>query len=266
MSRHAYRPNRFLPRLEALETRSCPAVLHPAGTVRNVIADGQPGRVMIVQPHPADLPAVVQVVAAKRRRRHRVRPHRVHPGPHPGHVPVGTTPGRGGSTAGPRTTVGDVLVNGQPLSRATIHALAQIGVQARPGSFWYDNVSGATGVSGLGTLGFIPAGLGLGGPLQADASNGTSGVFINGRQATTGEVAFLQALTGAAIPPGRYFLDANGNAGPEGGPVAVNLIQSANQRGRQSPLTTYDRTGISVLADGSFVGVLDHDGGSVTFD
>ena len=33
------------------------------------------------------------------------------------------------------------------------------------------------------------------------------------------------------IKPGRYFADAYGNAGLEGGPVMVNLLQAAQQRG-----------------------------------
>jgi hypothetical protein len=283
----SFRPNPFRPHLEVLETRCCPTAVHPAGNVHPAVG-GQANQVRIVQDDTANLrpvtcaapergmqaaapcegvpaPTAKQVTVAKRRRRHRVKPHRGHPVPLPPPVPGGTLPG-GVGTAGPTTATDAVLVNGQPLSPATVQGLLQFGVQARPGSYWYDNRSGAAGFTGQGTLGFIPAGLDLGGPLQADASNGTSGVFINGRQATLGEVAFLQSVTGFTIPPGRYFLDANGDAGVEGGPVAVNLLQLANQRGRSSPLTTYDRTGISVLADGNFVGVLDHEGNSVTFD
>src|SRR5262249_17922656 len=127
--------------------------------------------------------------------------------------------------------------------------------------------SGAAGLIGQGTSGFLPAGLPLGGPLMADASNGTSGIFVNGRQLTTGEEAFLETVLGSPIAPGRYFLDANGDAGMEGGPVLVTRVRPPRQRGvgHTGALTTYDRTGISVLGDGNFIGILNQDGSSVTF-
>jgi hypothetical protein len=160
-----------------------------------------------------------------------------------------------------------ILVNGVPLSAAGAAILRHLGIRPLPGAYWYDNVSGAAGAIGQGTSGFLPAGLPLGGPLQADASNGTSGVFVNGRQLTTAEEAFLESVLGAPIAPGSYFLDANGDAGPEGGPVLANLVQLAQQRGigHVSPLSTYDLTGLSVLGDGSFIGILNSDGSSVTF-
>jgi hypothetical protein len=163
---------------------------------------------------------------------------------------------------------GQVLVNGVPLSAAGLQILHQFSVFPLPGSYWYDSRSGAAGIVGQGTSGFLPAGLPLGGALSADASNGTSGVFVNGRQLTTGETDFLGTVLGSPIAPGRYFLDANGDAGMEGGPVLVNLIQLARQRGvgNHSVLSTYDVTGIGVLGDGNFIGILNQDGPSITFD
>jgi hypothetical protein len=153
------------------------------------------------------------------------------------------------------------------LTLAGLRILDRLGLSPQPGSYWYDGRSGAVGLIGAGTSGFLPPGLPLGGPLPPDASNGTSGVFVNGRELTTGEDAFLQGVIGSPIAPGRYFLDADGNAGMEGGPVLVNLIQLAQQRhvGRPGPFSTYDLTGISVLGDGSFVGILNQEGPSVTF-
>jgi hypothetical protein len=139
--------------------------------------------------------------------------------------------------------------------------LRHLGISPRPGAYWYDSRSGAVGPLGQGTIGFLPPGLPLGGPLRADASNGTSGVFVNGRELTVGEEAFLETVLGAPIAPGFYFLDANGDAGLEGGPVTVNLVQLARQRGvgHVDPLSTYDLTGISVLGSGNDVGILNHD-------
>jgi hypothetical protein len=75
--------------------------------------------------------------------------------------------------------------------------------------------------------GVLPAGLRLGGPLRADASRGTSGVFFNGRELTTNEVASLRQHV--PVEPGRYWLDSSGNAGPEGGPATANLAQMVQQ-------------------------------------
>src|SRR5262249_29385417 len=167
----------------------------------------------------------------------------------------------------PASVARHILVNGVPLQPAIVHTLQNFGLRPLPGSYWYDARSGAAGILGQGTSGFLPPGLPLGGPLQADASNGTSGVFVNGRQLTAGEEAFLESVVASPIAPGRYFLDASGDAGLEGGPVLVNLVQLARQRGvgRTGPLSSYDRTGISVLGDGSFIGILNQDGNSVTF-
>jgi hypothetical protein len=160
-----------------------------------------------------------------------------------------------------------IRVNGVPLSAAGAAILQRLGIRPLPGAYWYDSVSGAVGASGQGTSGFLPAGLPLGGPLPADASNGTSGVFVNGRQLTAGEKAFLESVLGTPIAPGSYFLDANGDAGPQGGPVVANLVQLAREQGigHVSPLSTYDLTGLSVLGDGSFIGILNSNGQSVTF-
>jgi hypothetical protein len=68
-------------------------------------------------------------------------------------------------------------------------------------------------------------GLALGGPLAADASRGTSGVFINGRQLSVGEKLYLERLCQTPVVPGRYWIMANGVGGYEGGPAYFNLAQ-----------------------------------------
>ena len=52
------------------------------------------------------------------------------------------------------------------------------------------------------------------GTLPAGASNGDTGVFINGRELPAAEVAFFAALVGQ-LQPGRYWMDAAGNWGRE---------------------------------------------------
>jgi hypothetical protein len=146
-----------------------------------------------------------------------------------------------------------VVVNGVTLTQDDWEALRQrFNLPEASGRFWYDNLSGATGRDGRGTGGFLVPGLNLGGPLQPDASGGTTGVFVNGRELTGGEVSFLQSILRSTIPQGRYWLDGAGNAGPEGGPATVNLVDAYNSytsilhdptlRGR-SPLTEWDILG-----------------------
>jgi hypothetical protein len=53
---------------------------------------------------------------------------------------------------------------------------------------------GAWGIQGGPTLGFLQAGLAIGGALQSNALNGDTGVFINGRQLHRLDVVSLQQL------------------------------------------------------------------------
>jgi hypothetical protein len=183
--------------------------------------------------------------------------------------------------------VASVIVNNRPLSHAELLSLAQTlrmlspngnGVQFLPGRFWYDPVSGAIGLMGQGTGGFLPPNLTSLGTVPADASLGSSGVFINGRQITgphdpvtrppgaLDELTFLERLINGPILPGNYFLHANGDAGvinPDGsqGPVLLNLVQLARNQGganrtgdtRPGPFSTYDLTGVAVFADNSIL-------------
>jgi hypothetical protein len=64
--------------------------------------------------------------------------------------------------------------------------------------------------------------------LRANASRGNTGVVINGRELHQLDVAVLQRL--GPFLPGRYWMDALGNFGFEGGPILGNvwvLVQMA---------------------------------------
>jgi hypothetical protein len=88
-----------------------------------------------------------------------------------------------------------IVVNGQALSAETVQQLKQIYPVVIPsGRYWYYPVSGAWGREGQPIAGQMMPGLSLGGPLQATASRGTSGVFINGRQITDGEKSYIEVL------------------------------------------------------------------------
>ena len=141
-----------------------------------------------------------------------------------------------------------IVVNGTPLAAAQVAALEQrYRVRIRPGAYWYDRATGAWGVQGGPVAGVIAAGLALGGPLRSNASNGTSGIFINGRQLHALDVARL--MTFMRPLPGRYWMDAAGNFGYERGPAIGNVYALANRSRspRQGILSTYDKTGAVVI-------------------
>lgn len=123
-----------------------------------------------------------------------------------------------------------VVINGVAVPPSTLAALeASHRLQIADGRYWYDRASGAAGPAGGPTLAFIAPGLELGGPLASDASAGNTGVFLNGRELPQYDLVALTRLVGF-VQPGRYFLDANGNAGFEGGPPLINLIAASRQQ------------------------------------
>ena len=152
------------------------------------------------------------------------------------------------SAASPAAAELDVRVNGVRLEPALVATLSRdYHLQFRSGDFWYDRRCGAWGVVGFPASGVVAPGIPMGGELRADASHGTSGVFVNGRELTLLEVAYLQQL--GPVQRGRAWLDAQGNFGPEGGPAIGNLFLLAQSRSvpRQGVLSTWDRTGVAVF-------------------
>ena len=128
-----------------------------------------------------------------------------------------------------------VYVNNVALSTKDIGALEQAyRVRILDGRYWYDKVSGAWGMEKGPALGQIHPALKLGGALRADAPGGgngkLTGVFINGRELHPRDVQALQQIT--PVSPGRYWVDAQGTGGYEGGPAIFNLHQLAQQAAR----------------------------------
>jgi len=144
------------------------------------------------------------------------------------------TPAASPAGAAAEPAVRAVKFNGRPLDADGLATLAKLETAYRTrlpdGAYWYDPVCGAFGAWGGPVLVILPAGLPLNGPVPANASGSSSGVFANGRELHAFDVLYLQHLLGP-IKPGRYFTDAYGNAGLEGGPILVNLLQAAQQRG-----------------------------------
>jgi len=136
-----------------------------------------------------------------------------------------------------------IVVNGQPLSAETVRQLQQIyPVAIAPGRYWYDAVSGAWGREGQPIAGQMMAGLSLGGPLQTNASRGTSGVFINGRQITAGEKAYIEGICQTPVAPARYWIMSSGIGGYEGGPAFFNLAQCPGVAQQSSGPRSMSRT------------------------
>jgi hypothetical protein len=126
-----------------------------------------------------------------------------------------------------------VVVNGTRLPDEMRMALQIAYSTVIPGGrYWYDSYSGLWGREGQPPAGQIRAGLDFGGMLQEDASDGDTGVLVNGRRLPQGELLALQRLVGF-VWPGRYWLDAYGNAGFEGGPALVNVI-AAHRRAQSN--------------------------------
>ncbi|MBX2844627.1 MAG: hypothetical protein KTR13_00320 [Saprospiraceae bacterium] len=117
-----------------------------------------------------------------------------------------------------------VYINGEVISSSTIKELHQAyNINIQPGKYWYDNICGAWGIEGGPTLGFVMPYIKIGGRLKENASNGNTGVWVNGRQLHQYDVIQLRKITN--VLPGRYWLDAYGNAGYEGGPAILNLVE-----------------------------------------
>ena len=139
-----------------------------------------------------------------------------------------------------------VIVNGVRLTDGQVGALQrQYGVRIHDGDYWYDGRTGAWGLRGGPTVGFVVPGLALGGALRRDASSGN--VVINGRELHGLDVVRLQQVV--PVYRGSYWMDANGNFGLVGGPIIGNLWALSQRSGgrREGILSTYDKTGAIVI-------------------
>jgi len=178
--------------------------------------------------------------------------------------------GHGGATAPVHdTTAGrrNVVINGQRLSDEELaHAEQAYRIRIPDAGYWYDPVLGAWGPQGGPTMGFIAPGLRLGGALRPDASGGGTAVVVNGRVLHPYDLMALQQIAGPIIP-GRYFITAQGLAGPEGGPPMWNLAAMAAQaQGTGGGSNTWQSrvSGASGFSDGTTGAVFLPNGGIVS--
>lgn len=155
-----------------------------------------------------------------------------------------------------------VVVNGEVLSATDLQVLqTRFGIRTQAGRYWYDPACGAWGFEGGPTIGFLPPALPVGGALREDASAGTTPVYINGRRLPITDVRNLQQIVGMVLP-GRYWMDAAGNVGVEGGPPFMNLAVLARQAGRAASGNTFyrsDNTGIGAGSSGGTSYVMGED-------
>jgi hypothetical protein len=133
-----------------------------------------------------------------------------------------------------------VFVNGVALDERSAAALeSAYRTRLVPGRYWYDRTSGLWGLQGGPSVGVIAPGLPLGGALDARASvgrfAGVTGVFVNGREIHPDELQYLRALYGNVVRA-RYWLNARGIAGYEGGPPQFNLTAARQSRQGSSTL------------------------------
>jgi hypothetical protein len=139
------------------------------------------------------------------------------------------TPRPAQTTASAAHGTRNVVVNDESLSDETLARLEQTyRVRIVDAEYWYDKLSGAWGVKGGPTRGFIYSGLDLGGRLKANASGGGTQVFINGRELHPLDVSGLQRCM--QVMPGRYWIQADGTGGYEGGPPLFNVVQLCSAR------------------------------------
>jgi len=128
-----------------------------------------------------------------------------------------------------------VFINGLELNPDQVAALiATYGFAPPAGRYWYDTLNGAWGAMGREPAGFILPGHDFG-PLPADASGGSTGVFINGRQINMVEAIEIQNLFGA-VYAGHWWLDGRtGYFGLEGNPIPLgNLVAMIQAQSNQA--------------------------------
>ncbi|KAM7253566.1 hypothetical protein ACFE04_021720 [Oxalis oulophora] len=112
-----------------------------------------------------------------------------------------------------------IFVNGEPLSLDELLQLQHCPNppnNLRPGSYWYDKVSGYWGKVGKKPCQIISPQLKVGGEMKRDSSNGKTDITINGREITQRELYLLQAAGVQCEGKPSFWLSADGSYQEEG--------------------------------------------------
>ena len=155
-------------------------------------------------------------------------------------------------SSAPRPAATGVFINEREVSQAQLRALQALYGAAPPaGRYWYDARSGLYGYWGREAWGYIRPGHDFG-ALSSRASNGNTGVFLNGREINLAEAAFFQRIFGV-VYRGNFWLDGRtGYVGVVGNPMPIaNLVEAIRRSGATNSSEYHWRDGSGAVISSS---------------